>query len=40
MVRAGGGNEPAKYDVTLQVAASADAKPLAGIISVVEGVAP
>ena len=40
MVRAGGGDEPPKYDVKLQVAASSDAKPLAGIISVVEGVAP
>ena len=40
MVRAGGGNEPARYDVKLQVAASADAKPIQGLISVVEGVAP
>src|SRR5687768_10434306 len=41
MVRAGGGaDEQPKYDVKLQVAASSDAKPLAGIISVVEGVAP
>jgi hypothetical protein len=40
MVRAGAGNERPTYDVKLQVAASAEGKPLEAVISISEGAAP